>query len=126
MKFVQRKVTTAKSKYRPTDFKELKRSFLEEVVAVTTMEEIPAELILYCDQTGLRLIPSATWTMAEQGVRRVDIAGAKDKRMITAVLCGTLIGDFLPVQVIYQGKTERCHPCFDFPPDWHITRTPKH
>ena len=79
MKFVQRRMTTAKSKYSSADLTGLKKIFLEEVVAVATMEEVPPELVLNCDQTGLRIIPSPTWTMAEQGSRRGDIAGAKDK-----------------------------------------------
>ena len=42
MNFVQRKVTTAKSKYAITDFDCVKREF---VVATVEMEEIPPELI---------------------------------------------------------------------------------
>ena len=33
---------------------------------------------------------------------------------------------FLPVQVIYQGKTEHCHPKNEFPPEWDITHSQKH
>ena len=93
-------------------------------MAVAKMAKIPPELVLNCDQTGLRVILSSTWTMAKQGAQRVDIAGAKEKQMITAVLCGTLVGDFLLVQVIYQGKTERCHPHFDISSDWHHPTCP--
>lgn len=64
--------------------------------------------------------------MDRQGVKRVEIGGANDKRLITAVFCGSLVGDFLPVQVIYQGKTDRCHPNYQFPPEWHITHSQKH
>lgn len=32
----------------------------------------------------------------------------------------------MPVQVIYQGKTERCHPNYQFPPEWDITHSQKH
>jgi len=34
--------------------------------------------------------------------------------------------NFLPPQLIYQGKTERCLPHFSFPGDWHITSTSSH
>ena len=50
MKFVQRKVTTAKSKHSIADSAELKEAFLNDVVATVQMEEIPAELILNGDQ----------------------------------------------------------------------------
>ena len=64
--------------------------------------------------------------MDQQGAKRVEMVGVSDKRQITAVFCGTLLGDFLPVQVIYKGKTPRCHPRFEFPSGWHITHSPKH
>ena len=56
---------------------------------------------------------------------RVEVTGVNDKRLITALFCASLTGDFLPVQVIYQGKTKRCHPKFKFPSDWHITQSEK-
>ena len=126
MKFVQRKATTAKSKETEANFVERKKLFLADVVATVTMEEIPPELILNWDQTGIKIVPCSTWTMDRRGVKRVEMIGANDKRQITAIFCGTLTGDFLPVQVIYKGKTSRCHPRFAFPPEWHITHSPKH
>ena len=35
-------------------------------------------------------------------------------------------GDFLPPQLIYQGKTPRCLPNIDFPVGWDITFTENH
>ena len=64
--------------------------------------------------------------MDRERVHCIEMVGAKDKCQITAVFCCTLQGDFLPVQLIYQGKTSRCHPKFQFPPGWHITHVPKH
>jgi hypothetical protein len=90
------------------------------------MEEIPLELILNWDQTGIRIVPSNTWTMDKQGVKRVEIGGSGAKRLITAVFCGSIVGDFLPIQLIYQGKTARYHPRLEFPPEWDITHSPKH
>ena len=64
--------------------------------------------------------------MDEQGATRVELAGLNDKRQITAVFCGNILGAFLPIQVIYQGKTNRCHPHFEFPSQWDVTHSPKH
>ena len=61
------------------------------------MEDIPPELILNWDQTGIKIVPSATRMMARQDEKRVEMIGVNDKRQITAVFCGTLAGDFLPV-----------------------------
>ena len=75
---------------------------------------------------GIKIVPSNTWTMDQQGAKQVKVCGANDKRLIMAVFCGSLVGDFLPIQVIYQGKTTRCHPRYEFPPEWDITHSQKH
>ena len=49
-----------------------------------------------------------------------------DKRQITAVFCGAMSGEFLPLQIIYQGKTPACLPHQTFPSDWPVTCTPNH
>ena len=126
MQFVRRKGTTAKSKLSREHFHRLKAEFLQEILSTVSMEEIPAELVLNLDQTGMKIVPSSSWTMEECGSQRVEIAGAADKRQITAVFCGTMMGDFLPLQLIYKGKTDRCHPKFRFPDDWDITHAPRH
>ena len=114
MKFVKRKVTTAKSKHSVENFKQLKKSFLRDVVTTVEMEEIPPELVLNWDQTGIKIVPSNTWTMDQQGSKRVEVVGVNDKRLITAVFCGSLVGDFLPVQVIYQVPLNAVIPTTDF------------
>ena len=86
MNFVQRKATTSLSKYSVSNFSDLKKSFLASVVETVSMEEIPPELILNWDQTGIMIVPSTSWTMDQRGTRRVEIGGLKDKRQITAVL----------------------------------------
>ena len=83
-------------------------------------------MILNWDQIGMKVVPSYSWTMHDQGARRVEIIGVSDKRQITAVFCGNLLGEFSPMQVIYKRKSKRCHPQFKFPSDWHITHSAKH
>ena len=64
--------------------------------------------------------------MELKGSRRVEIVGISDKCQITAVICGSMSGDLLPFQLIYQGKTKTCLPQYEFPDDWHITCTSNH
>lgn len=52
--------------------------------------------------------------MDQRGTTRVEIAGLKDKQQITAVFCGAIQGDFFPVQIIYKGTTQYCHPHLSF------------
>ena len=49
-----------------------------------------------------------------------------DKRQITAVFACSMTGDFLPMQLVYQGKTNRCLPTYKLPSGWHITHSPNH
>ena len=113
------------SKLSVTDFKERKRQLLNDVVYMTVeMEEIPGELVLNWDQTGIKLDPSSSCTMEKRGERRVEEVGVNDKRQITAVFCGIALGDFLPLQLIC--KSARCHPRYPFPLEWHITHSPNH
>lgn len=46
--------------------------------------------------------------------------------MFSATLAGTLDGTFLPIQLIYQGKTSQCHPKYKFPKGFHITESENH
>ena len=64
--------------------------------------------------------------MEEQGTKKIEVIGKGDKRQITAVFGGTMMGDFLPLQLIYEGKTERCLPRYKFPAAWHVTQSESH
>lgn len=66
------------------DFVALKEAFLDDKSEVL-MEDIPPELVLNCDQTGIKLRLSLGWTMDTQGAKSVEITGVNDKRLITAV-----------------------------------------
>ena len=52
--------------------------------------------------------------------------GIEDKHQITALLAVTLSGTLLPPQLLYEGKTDRCHPHVNFPVDWGIIHTNTH
>ena len=117
---VKRKANT-KAKVTVEDFEAAKEQFLLDIKNVVSLDEIPPALILNWDQTGINYVPVSSWTMESEGAKRVELAGKDDKRQITAVFGCSLVGDFLPPQLIYQGKTTRCLPQVEVPPDWHIT-----
>ena len=64
--------------------------------------------------------------MEQKGSKTVELAGLNDKCQTTLVFCASLTGEFLPVQVVYQGKTTASLPRYAFPDDWDITFTPNH
>ena len=62
------------------------------------------------DQTGVHLVPSARWTYEKVNSDSVAVIGAEDKRQITVCLASSLDGELLPLQLIFQGKTDRSLP----------------
>ena len=97
--YVKRRVST-KTKVHPSDFEAKRAQFLFDIRSLVEMEDIPKDLIINWDHTGIHYVPVSNWTMAKEGTKRIDIFGADDKRQITAVFAGTL-----PSQIIYKGKT---------------------
>ena len=61
--------------------------------------------------------------MDNGGSKRVEIKGLNDKR---GLFCASLTEEFLPIQLIYGGKTEKCHPKYSFPSDWDVTHSENH
>lgn len=125
MNFVKRKGTTS-AKMEASQFDNLKEQFLLDIKAVVEIEKIPHDLIFNWDHTGINIVPGSQWTIESVGSKRVEITGLGDKHQITAVFCASLAGEFLPVQLIYQGKIQACLPRFVFPDDWNVTYTPNH
>ena len=64
--------------------------------------------------------------MEEEGSKRVELIEKEDKRQITVLFAGLVVGDLLPPQVIYQGKSTRCLPTYKFPENWSVIYTPNH
>ena len=111
---------TSKSKHMSSNFQSLKESYLSDVVTTFKMEDVPIELVLNWNQT------SSNWTMDKCGVKHVEMIGVDNKDRSRQFFCGSVLGNFLPIQLIYKEKTNRCHPKFKFPAGWHVTHSPKH
>lgn len=125
MGFVKRRASTS-AKVKPDKFDELRAQYLFDIKVNIEMDEIPADSVINWDQTGIHYVPVGQWTMEKAGSKRVEIVANDDKRQITAVLAGSLTGEFLPPQLVYKGTTPRCLPTVDFPPDWDITYSTNH
>ena len=68
----------------------------------------------------MSIVPTSDWTMEKWGAKVVPIANTDDKRQLTAVLAVTTSGEYLKPQLLYKGKTEKCHPTVSFPKGWDI------
>ena len=124
--YVKRKATTAKVPISPGFIKEIGFTFYRSIKTLVDSFDIPPQLIINIDQTPLPYCLTSQYTMAEKGAKRVAITGSADHRQITGTFSVTLAGLFLPMQLIYEGKTNRCHPKFSFPTGFNITHSVNH
>ena len=125
MGYVKRKGSNA-GKLSLSHFTELQEQFLADIKAEVLMKDIPQGLIFNWDQTAIELVPTGQWTMNRAGAKMIPIAHSDDKRQVTAVFAATMTGKYLPTQVIYKGKTERCHPMVKAPQGWDIWHSENH
>ena len=127
MNFVKHRGSTkAKTSLPENVFSQVRHKFLSQIAKMAHDTKIPPQLVINWDQTGFNIVPSSSWTMEEQGSNTIPIAGLGDKRQITATVSVTMSGEMLPLQVLYAGTTERCHPAYAFPPTFDIWHTPNH
>lgn len=124
MGLVKRKASSKKSKMTD-EFQQSKSTFFRQVGSFAKVHAILADMVINWDQMGINVVPS-NFTMEERGASRVKIAGYGDKRMIKATFTATLTGEFLPMQILYGGKTNRCHPRYTFLAVFNIHHNPNH
>ena len=66
-------------------------------------------------------------TLEFEGAKSVPVKGKGKGKQITGTFAVSATGRFLPMQLIYAGKTKRCHPQdIEFPSDFDVTRSLNH
>lgn len=66
--YVKRKATTS-AKVEPSHFEELKEQYLLDIKAAVEIIDIPMDLIMNWDHTGVNIVPGSQWTMEEKGAK---------------------------------------------------------
>lgn len=69
----KRKGTSGRAVINTEEILKVKNKFVEEINALVTEHEIPSELIINYDETGVPIIPTAHYTMAKKGSKTVNI-----------------------------------------------------
>ena len=126
MNFVKRRKTSSKVDIPDGARKEIEFLFLHEIVSIVEKYKIPPALINSIDQTPLKYVPVGNETLAPRGETSVTIEGSADKRSITGTFAISLHGEFLPMQLIYGGKTSQSLPRFEFPSGFLLSANSKH
>ena len=100
--------------------------FLHQIANQVEKYQIPPSLIINFDQNPSKYVQVSSMTMAKRGETNVPIAGASDKRSITATFSITFHNKFLPMQLIYKGKTNQSLPKVDFPDGFSLSANKTH
>ena len=126
-KMTSRMATTAKIPIAPALLNETKLDFQRKIKSLQAWHEIPEDLIINFDQTALPYVCTGKRTYHTQGASNVPLVGRGKKKQITGTFTITMTGQFLSLQLIYQGTTDRCLPKgVEFPHYWDVTDTANH
>ena len=124
--WVRRKQTTGKPPLPKGVVEEAGIIFLHQVVQLVEKYRIPPSMIINIDQTPMKYAPVANFTLNKRGEKDISISGVDYKKAMTATFAITLDGKFLPMQLIYGGKTSRSLPNFKFPDSFSLSFNEKH
>ena len=83
-------------------------------------------MIINTDQTPLSYVNKGKYTISFKGVNNIPIKGEDDKRQIKATFAVSSTEEFLPIQLIYAGKTKQSLPKYSLPPSFSVTFTENH
>ena len=83
------------------------------------------ELIINFDQNPLSYVSCSKCTLKFKGAKSVPLLGKGKSELITGTFAITMAGEFLPMQLIYKGTTDRFHPRdVEFPEGFNVTHIP--
>ena len=126
-KMTRRIATTTRIPVAPALLAETKLDFQLEIRQLQSWHGIPDDLIINFDQTLLPCVVTGNSTLNEKDAKSVTLQGKGKKKEITATFAVSITGDFLPLQLIYEGRTPRWLPKdFEFPKEFDVTFIPNH
>ena len=111
MRFVKRSATNGKPVIPDGAKKEAgllyhHQKYHHQIIMFVEEHDIPSSLVMNFDQTPLKYAPVSSQTLAKQGSKYVSISGATYRTSLTATFGISLHNKFLPIQLIYGGKTQ--------------------
>ena len=107
-------------------YEETKFTFQRNISTKVREFNIPPSLVINLDQTPLSYVTCEKYTFEALGSKTVPIASSDDKRAITGTFACSADGRFLPMQLIYKGKTKQSLSKYTFPKDFDVIFNEKH
>ena len=126
-KMCRRKATTKKILVNPGLLKEANLHFQRQIKQMEEWHQIPDYPIITFNQIPLSYVCSPRHTLHFKGVKSVPLVEKGKSKQVTGTFSYTKSGILLPMQLIYQGKTNRCHPTgIEFPEGFNIIHAKNH
>ena len=126
MGHVRRAKTTSKVQIPEAVQKEVELIFWHKIAKNVEAHQIPNCMVLNLDQTPSKFVLSSNTTPAPYVTKLILVTGSLDKRAITTTFTISHDGDFLPMQLIYQGTAVQSLHHFDFPNSFSLNMNPNH
>ena len=106
MNRTKRKITAGKVEPSKKFLEEKNFTFQRKISNVILDCDVLSALVLNLDQNPLSYVSLGKYTFSSKGSKNISIKGLDDKRQITATFIVSATGYFLPIQLIYQGKSK--------------------
>ena len=113
--------TTGKVEISEEVRKEVETTYLHLIVSIMENNKIPKSMVTNLDQIPSKHVPGYNKTLAPKGIKSVSVA-----KTITVTIGITMDGKFLPMQIIYSGKTSKSIPPVSFPDSSLVSANKKH
>ena len=126
MGFMRQAKTTSRSEIPERAKNEAALILYHQIVNLVEKHQIPSSMFTNIDQTPLKYAPVSNPLMAQNRSKHVAIEGSTYKNAITATFGITCDNQFLPIQLIYGGKTLQSLPRFEFPKAFLLSTKKKH
>ena len=118
---------TSKFPIVPGLLREKKYTFQKKINDLVKWQNILPDLVLNFDQNPLSYITVGNTTLKFESATSVPVKGKGKSKQITGTFTLSASEKFLPMQLIYAGKTERCHPQgIKFSSDFDVTHSENH
>ncbi|KAJ9527130.1 hypothetical protein QJQ45_025180, partial [Haematococcus lacustris] len=103
--------STGDSQHLPVNYTQLVEDMDLRAALIVYAKRIPPELFYSMDETFVFFAPMAgSTTLAEEGSKQVFVAATEQKKGLTVCLTVKASGHVLPLQLIYEGKTDLSTP----------------
>ena len=122
----KRRSTTGKVEPSAQLLAEEKFTFQKAIAKAIQDDDIPSDLVMNFDQTPLCCVSPGKYLFHFRGSKHVPVKGVADKRQIMATFGVSVVGESLPMQGIYGGKTKQSLPKLNFPKSFSVSLTENH